>query len=346
MSILGLTCLRNEAPYLVDWLAHHLALGVDHFVICSHDCDDGSDRLLDALAQSGVLTHERFTPTAGKTVQWQALRRLDQHPRTKSCDWALFFDVDEYLNLPPQLGTVSDLINSLPDADAVAIGWRFFGSAGLEAYDARPVTERFTQAAPSDLHYPLAHLFKSLHRPSVFQKLGVHRPRNRKDQIARWKLGNGADLAGGIAENDKAITLYGQPGLTQGAVPVLNHYALRSAQEFLVKRDRGLPNHSDRKIDLNYWVERNWNTVPDDSISRFAAKTSVVREQVMSLPGVRAAHEAGVDWHRRQIDALLTDIETVRFVWRLGLQGGSTPPTAERAKGFIEAQLRAMVGND
>ena len=43
----------------------------------------------------------------------------------------------------------------------------------------------------------------------------------------------------------------------------LNHYAVRSAESFLVKRDRGRVNHVDRDQGLNYWFRMNHNADSD-----------------------------------------------------------------------------------
>ncbi|WP_413851471.1 glycosyltransferase family 2 protein, partial [Tateyamaria sp.] len=51
--------MRNEGAFLLEWLAHHRAVGVDHFVVFSNDCDDGTDDMLDKLAELGWLTHVR-----------------------------------------------------------------------------------------------------------------------------------------------------------------------------------------------------------------------------------------------------------------------------------------------
>ncbi len=48
--------MRNEGPYILEWLAHHRAIGVRDALIYSNDCDDGSDALLDLLAGAGMAT--------------------------------------------------------------------------------------------------------------------------------------------------------------------------------------------------------------------------------------------------------------------------------------------------
>ncbi|MEM6618542.1 MAG: glycosyltransferase family 2 protein [Pseudomonadota bacterium] len=337
MTVLGVTCLRDEGPYIVDWLAHHRALGFAGFVIVTHDCADGADTLLDVLDAGGAVTHVPFRPKGDKTVQWQALRLVDRHPRVRAADRVLFFDVDEYLNLPEPMKTVGDLVAACGAPDAISVPWRLFGSA-QETYEDRPVTERFTRCAPRGLHYPLAHLFKTICRPRAFQKLGVHRPRLKKDTAVDWRLADGAALL--RAEEPRIITAYGQPGFGQ-VMPVLNHYSVRSAEEFVMKGRRGLPNHADRPVDLSYWAERNWCAEIDTSIARFATRVNEERNFIMGLPGVSEAHSTSVTWHQNRIAEARADIEVERMIWRLGLLAGSTPPPAARTRAFIAAQLKA-----
>ena len=63
-QILAVTCMRDEGPYAAEWIAHLLAVGVDHVLAYSHDCADGTDR----LAASGAVTHVPFTPEGNKSV--------------------------------------------------------------------------------------------------------------------------------------------------------------------------------------------------------------------------------------------------------------------------------------
>ncbi|PLS20003.1 glycosyltransferase family 2 protein [Neptunicoccus cionae] len=343
-GLLGVTCLRNEGPYVVDWLAHHLASGFDHMLVLTHDCDDGSAELLQALAADGRITHLPFDYTAEKTVQWQALNIAKTHPLVKSADWVMFFDCDEYLNLPEPHKSLKDLVATLPDAEAIAFPWRLFGAAGQERFDTAPVTERFVQAAPRDIHYPLANLYKTLFRPKSFRQLGVHRPRNKKDRVPRWFVSSGQPLPEGVAANDKAISLYGLLD-TDAPIAYLNHYSVRSAQEFMLKAQRGLPNHMDRAIDLSYWAERNFNTVTDDSIARMAPMTTLQRDQLCALPDVARLHAACGAEHQRRIDRMLEDLDNIRLIWRLGLLAGSTPPPRRRAQIYIQHQIKAMQYN-
>ena len=337
--ILGLTCMRNEGPYMVDWLSHHLAAGFDHILVLTHDCDDGSAELLEALAADDRITHLPFDYTAEKTVQWQALNIAKKHPLVKAADWVMFFDCDEYVNLPQGVSDLPALIASMPEAEAIAFPWRLFGSAGLEAFDPTPVTERFRTCAPHGMHFPLSSLFKTLFKPSAFRQLGVHRPRNKKDQSAIWFASNGQRLPEQIAKQDKAISLMNAIQFGDD-VAYMNHYSVRSAQEFMLKSVRGLPNHMDRKIDLSYWAERNFNVVEDRSIDRMAVGTADLRDALLALPEVDILHTGSCEEHKRRISVVLEDLENVRMIWRLGLLASSTPPPADRAMRYIKTQIR------
>ncbi len=77
MRILCTTVMRNEAPFILEWLAYHRLIGVSDFLIYSNDCDDGTDVMLDHLQSMGLVTHLNNPRSGKKTVQWKALSRAD-----------------------------------------------------------------------------------------------------------------------------------------------------------------------------------------------------------------------------------------------------------------------------
>ena len=337
MTIVGVTCQRDDGPYMAEWIAHHLAAGFDRMLVLSHDCSDGSDALLEALSADERITHLPFEPRGKKTVQWQALNIARKHPWIDAADWVLFFDCDEFICLPE--GDLPSLLASLDTEqghfDALALPWRLFGSAGLQYREPGLTPERLTMAAPDDLHFPLAHLFKTLFRPQAFRKMGVHRPRAKPHKPARWLAPDGRPLPDHFATNDSAISLYGLPTATRRIW--LNHYSLRSAGEFIVKRDRGLPNHSNREIDLAYWAERNWNTEVNRGILTMMDATHAEFDKLMALSRVAQRLTHCEKWHETRAAELMTDSDTLRLHFRLGMLTGSTPPGAAFTRAFVQA---------
>ena len=59
MRYLAIVTLRNEAAFLLEWLAHHRAVGFTDFLFFSNNCQDGTDNMLDQLQAAGLVTHVR-----------------------------------------------------------------------------------------------------------------------------------------------------------------------------------------------------------------------------------------------------------------------------------------------
>lgn len=252
--------------------------------------------------------------------------RILSFPRQKRCDGiAVIGELDHLAQ------------NFAICRDALALPWRLYGSGGQGTRTQGLTPERFTQAAPLDLHFPLGHLFKTLHRPSAFRALGVHRPRAKKSKPARWIGPDGEALSQGFASNDGAISLY---GASQGAkLAWLNHYSLRSLDEFIAKRARGLPNHMEREIDLTYWAERNWNSVDAPEILNMLEDK---RRVLQSLPDVSKDVAVCLAEEDRLIARTHRDLDSLRLRFRLNLLTGSTPPTAEEGHAFLRAQIEIL----
>lgn len=336
MTAMIITSMRNEAPHLLEWVAHHHAMGAS-LLVFSNDCEDGTDALLDALQAAGVLTHMR-TPDGDKPPQWRALKAAED---LVDADWVLHLDCDEFVNLRAPLETFDDLIGALPeDADALAMRWRLFGNSDrIETGDGLTM-ERFTEAAPEVCALPLSWFFKSLYRASAFQKAGVHRPRQRKGSVPHWVNGSGVPLAEAFAADETRINLYGNP---HGSDLVqLNHYSVRSAEEFMTKRQRGLPNRIGREIGLAYWVERNFNAEHDESILRLLDRTSAKLSDLYSIEGVQALERDGRAWHRARFEAAMTDPKEVQLFWHLHLAGSSAAPTLAQVETHLKRRAAAQ----
>lgn len=327
MHILAITCVKNEGPYLLEWLAHARALGVSEFLVFSNDCDDGTDTILDEVAKLGWLTHLRHERTGDKTIQFQALKTAAKHPAYKRADWVLFTDVDEFICLAPPLNGLPDLIAASGGADAITLPWRLFGNTDQHLPEDRPVVQRFERAASRAIPLPLAHFFKTLFRRVAFREAGVHRPKPRKDSTPKWADAAGAPLPDSFGAQNQRINLFGH--LPDEPLVQLNHYSLRSTAEFMLKMQRGLPNKMDLPIDFGYWAARNWNAVTDTLIHHHQPDVTWV------TPQMRALHDRAFATHAARFDALMERRDMVQLYWRLQLAGSSQEPTVPMAQAHL-----------
>lgn len=339
---LAITCVKDEGAGLLDWLAHHRAVGFTDFLVFSNDCRDGTDRMLDRMQDLGLLTHLPNPGPWPKGPQWAALRRADDHPLRVVADWVMFLDVDEYVNIHTGARRLPDLLAALPGATAIPLTWRMFGNAGVIGANDRPVTETFTRCAPAVLHWPWrALMFKTLFRnDGTYGRLGVHRPR-APDQSrlpdARWVDGSGTPLGGAYLTSRVFSDLGRDPyGLVQ-----LNHYALGSMEDYILKCDRGRANRAAAGFDMGYWVERNFSACEDRSILQL--DSGAERAALLADPVLAGLLAAARDWRRARFQTMMQEEEVRALFGRLMLTPPSRVLTAEEAR-QIWAQGRPSPG--
>jgi predicted ester cyclase len=300
------TTMKNEGPFILEWIAYHRAIGVDDFLIYTNDCTDGTDALLDLLQARGLVQH-RDNPyrTSGLKPQHAALQAAEDEPVMQTCGWGICMDVDEFINIKIGDGTLTSLYAAMGNANMISLTWRLFGNADVQTYNDQFLLGQFTRCAPEVIRKPhQAWGFKTLFRNiDIYKKLGVHRPKGLRpdlwDQV-NWLNGSGKPQPKDMFRNGWRSTLetYGYDWAC------LNHYAVRSAESFLVKRDRGRVNHVDRDQGLNYWFRMNHNVDQETSIQRMIPALRAEWTRLMADPDIAAAHALCVTNHQSRITAL------------------------------------------
>lgn len=264
--MLAILTVRNEGAFLLDWLAHHRRIGFTDFLVFSNDCQDGTDLMLDRLQQLGWLTHVRNSGPHAEGAQWSALKLAEEHPLRRSADWIMVIDIDEFVQIHCGDGSLDALISALPGASALPLTWRLFGNTGQLRHEDRPVPHIFTRAAPTVMGWPWrAAMFKTLYRnDNCYRKLGVHRPRglNPGAPTPKWFDGSGRELPQEF-HRDRLLSSAGQDNYQ---LVQLNHYALGTIEDYILKCDRGRANRQADVFDLSYWIERNLCAAEDLSL--------------------------------------------------------------------------------
>ncbi|WP_158968120.1 glycosyltransferase family 2 protein [Chachezhania sediminis] len=342
MEILAVTTMRNEAAFLLDWLAHHLACGFTHVLAFTNDCDDGTDLLLDRLAEMGLVTHLRNDgPYDRRGKQFTALNRAHKLDVVKRADWILPCDIDEFVNIHVGGGTIPDLLEALPAATAIPLTWRLFGNGGVVEYEDRPVPDIFTRAAPRILNWPWrAGMFKTLYRnDGTYRKLGIHRPRDPKPQrldTAHWVDGSGRPLDPAY-RTERIFSPLGRDyyGLVQ-----LNHYPLGAMESFVLKADRGRVN-VDAPLRMDYWVERNFSDEVDTSIARMAGATAEHRARLGADPVLAELHAAAVKWRHARFGTLMLEEPWRALFGRLMMTPPARALPREEADRLLRHALKA-----
>ena len=312
MRITAVTCVKNEGPFLLEWIAFHRLLGVTDFLFYSNDCTDGTDRLLDGLAPQGWLTHLP-NPAEGRNYQMEALKDAAERDVVRDADWVWIADVDEFLNIHAGDHTIPALIEACGDPQAISVSFQFFANGDVERFEDRPVIAQFTRSHNPDLWCGEAAIeVKTLvRRDFPLQYYGAHRPFFRKNlgpkKRPSWTDGSGRAVPHRflVAANPRRIRRFPARGARDFAT--LNHYALRSLDSYLVKNDRGDVNRENRAFDDTYWRERNDPAWEDLSIARYLPDLETEISALKALDGIAALHDDCVRLHCARRDALLLD---------------------------------------
>jgi glycosyltransferase involved in cell wall biosynthesis len=262
---------RDEAPYLVEWLAHYLSLGFDRIVVYDNGSTDRSLELVQACARRFPNIASRPWPDRpGEAPQLSAYADAIRRCET---EWIGFFDADELLVLKSHASIGEFLARYPGDAGSVAINWLLFGSSGELEYRDELQSLRFRLAARP--HPQTKNRFvKSIARASVVARVQVHSP----------------DLVEGYQTYDdcvRPVEILGnaKTPVPSHAVAQLNHYVVRSRAEFQHKRARGnatrAPESPERhafRANDEFWNTHDTSHVPDAAIDPWIERAAPWRE--------------------------------------------------------------------
>lgn len=294
-----ITSMKNEGPYILEWIAYHRAIGFDHFLVYTNDCSDGTDLILDRLDELGIVTHVRNT-VLRRGPQKSALKYAYDHPAVAKADWILVSDADEFLNIKTGNGRLNDLLHAVPGADVIPVVWRLFSNDGKVTFSDNLVIEDYTDAElPIDQGGQTQRFAKSLFRfrPEI-ERFGTHGPVHPDEALAtvRWVAPDGGKVAASTRTRPKRKFAY--------EVAQINHYATRSVDSYLVKKDRGRVNHYRQIMGLEYWQKMNLGGEEDLSIARWIGPTREEMYRIAQDQPLAQLLDAATRWHRQRIREL------------------------------------------
>lgn len=299
-------CMRNEGLFIVEWVAYHRAIGFDKIVICSNDCTDGSDALLDALETAGLITHLCHNVPQGDTPQDSGMRTAFAHLERTNIQWVAHIDADEFINIGLGDGYVADLLTQAGDGDVIALPWWAYGDNAHVGWPGDVLT-KFTQAeaTPSEKTAKL----KSMFRFRNFTHANDHMPTGPKVKNPKVRSANGNPLSDeGLYSAKRAKYRPLDTALCPEAGCV-NHYAVPSRDVFLMKNDRGdgQGKASDKYHIGSRWHEiANQNAQPNHSIQRHLGATQIEMARLRAYPEIASAEAHCKAWFNERSQMLLT----------------------------------------
>lgn len=298
-QVTAVSMMKDEGPYVIEWVAHHLAVGFSDLVVYTNDCSDGTDDMLIRLEELGLAHHRRNVIPEGLRPQPSALNHAQDEPVVCQSDWVMVFDADEFLSIRHGDGTLDGLIAAAKDQDAngIVVTWRIFGSGGVVDWSRAPVTEQYLMAAPTTWNKGWGVKTLFTFDPDHW-KLGIHRPKMKSKWIktdfpdrVKWLNGSGR-----VMEDYFKFRGWRSIVRTLGYDWVqLNHYAVKSVDSYAIRKLRGNVNFKKDKYNSDYWALQDRNEVRDDTMLRYTARRNAIIAQLLSDPVLHRLHHAAVE---------------------------------------------------
>ena len=231
-DICVMTGARNEGIYFLEWIAHHRAIGVEHFFVYSNDNNDGSDVLLARLAELGLITWISNKISPGVDLQTRGythcLTYLEQPLDFK---WTILIDLDEFIVFDPDRhASLTDFLRlrASQGAEAVSMNWSMYTPSGQARYDERPLIERFVHREPNENSTVKTAFITRLHTSSW--------PHNPVPGFRRSP--NYQNAAGGL-HHGPGSTHEPNQGTPTFEDAWIAHYFFKSLDEYIWKTSRG-----------------------------------------------------------------------------------------------------------
>lgn len=255
-ALIGIAAIvKNEGPYLLEWIAHHRAIGVERFFIADNGSDDGGRELLVELQKIGIVDTFDFTARAGTPPQLPAYAEiLNRYKHV--VEWLAFIDADEFIVPREKECNIADMLSRAERAiGAIGLNWATYGSSYRNTPSDGLVLERFVRRfADRDM---INNHYKSLLRMDAIEGLGK--------TPHRFALKAGFDYAHADFSHLMTHGLSGE-GLSRQRIwnPFrLNHYVIKSKAEFDNKKQaRGRATTRDRRDDA-FFKNHDKNDVYD-----------------------------------------------------------------------------------
>jgi hypothetical protein len=272
---------RDEAPYLAEWIAFHLLVGVEHFYLYDNGSTDRPEAALAPFLDRGWVTLRPwpvpFHRRAASRAYADCLERVRGHAR-----WLTCLDLDEFLFSPRESG-LGPALRELEAHPGVVVRWQVYGSSGHGHASTEPVIARFARRAPRG--WIRNRRVKSIVDPSrTLHPLNSHHFAYRDGALAVTERKEPVRVRPGWALKKRLRPLYRLLGpalayvdpyarhdITSRTISVdllrINHYPVKSREEF--RRKARLKQAKRRYAGLDYFAYHDRNEVFDPVLWRY-----------------------------------------------------------------------------
>jgi FkbM family methyltransferase len=303
------TCMKDEGPFILEWVAWHKSMGVTDITVFTNDCSDGTDLILDRLTDLGHVQHLPNPAFAFDNTNFQpvALNYAHQLRAIREADFFISMDVDEFINVRCGDQTLAALFGDAGAFDVLSMSEVNHGCNNHEHYERGWMTELFpAHQTTSPGKFRSRRGVKSIVRLSErVEKLRNHRPDMRSDiGPILWLDGSGRVTPHFMADRGEN----GHDCRRSFDKVRLEHFPLRSLDSYLAKMYRGDVVITGKQVSRTYWRVRNKQ---DENSTGYDVQLKRARDwfakHLAKDKSLMALHDAACDAHEAKIAELVRD---------------------------------------
>ncbi len=213
--------LKNEAPYIKEWLDYYISIGIEHFYLYDNESIDNIKEILQPYIEKNYVTYSYWE---GKIQQRPAYRDMMSKHAHES-HWLAVIDLDEFICLTENI-SLADFMRNYEDYPALSINWLCFDSNNHITKPEGSVLENYTKCQDFTRIQNELIDYKSIVNPLWVQKIDLHSHIYKFNQYAVDENFNKTNVMGCVTEfvGDKIR---------------INHYVSKSKEEYYAKVARG-----------------------------------------------------------------------------------------------------------
>lgn len=260
-GLMACCTVKNEQSIIREWIAFHKVAGFDHLVIVDNgSTDDTVAEIRKFYDQSFVTIVDWPQRTAQTEIYNEIARRYKGQFK-----WCAFIDADEFV-YAPGFADLKDALSHYENYAGLGVYWRIYGSSGYQTNPDGLVIDNFVKRAEDNFVY-------NRHVKSIVQL----------DKYVRAVTSHMFELDGPLVdENFAELPLGGPCGFFEHNLSIankvrMNHYHVRSVEEYDKKSQRGYFGVDDDKIkDLErrklLFDQHDRNEIPDTSATVYSER--------------------------------------------------------------------------
>ncbi len=225
------SCLKNEEPYIHDFIKYHRYIGVQHFVFF----DRNYSKLNSLIGKEPDVEIIHF-PESPENIHQEAWGQLIKYNQGKT-KWLALIDADQAL-VPVKTDNVLEILNKYEEFASLQLNWKSFGSSFNEKKLPGSVYERFTftAGANSQYNYPTQFICQP-DRTLPIKVKEPHYPLLPENEVS-------VNTNKEVISSEKIVDLNPNTPLSFNTPPLhdvmwVAHYTNKSKEEWLIKNSKG-----------------------------------------------------------------------------------------------------------